>query len=227
MRFIEGMSLFVCRMMCIFEAVICPVRKRNHTRESDCLRVADSTAACWATLSVNVNSFAFTRSSLRFIQFAHDLRVNFLDWLWLYGWTRERIACLLLLKLSLAKKVLKFYFSRCWGWYFFLFFWSWDILFRGIWATEIDVGDFITDFLVWRQNPICFLPSISNWVFFLGCSPTIKQDGTNMWTGFSKSSHAVAVGRLNSITVIVSHCITLYHYSGITFRLLKSLKLFF
>ena len=48
----------------MFEAVICPVRKRNHTREADCLRVADSTAACWDTLTVSVNYFDLTRSSL-------------------------------------------------------------------------------------------------------------------------------------------------------------------
>ena len=44
------------------------------------------------------------------------------------------------------------------------------------------------DFLVWRQNPICFLPS-----FVLSCSPTIKQYDTNMWADFPNSSHAVAV----------------------------------
>ena len=61
-------------------------------------------------------------------------------------------------------------------------------------ATEIDVGDFfITDFQIWRQNPLCFLPSNSNCVFFLYCSPTIKQNETNRWAGFSKSTHAVAV----------------------------------
>ena len=109
----------------------------------------------------------------------------------LYGGTRERIAGLLLLRLRL-QKVLKFYFSWCRRWWYFfnLFFWSWNIRFWGIWATEINVRDFfITDFAVWRKNPICFLPSNSNWIFF----SQLQHNSKTRWHQCEQASPSPAV----------------------------------
>ena len=107
-----------------------------------------------STLSILQESVV-QRCELGFIQFAHNLRVNFLDWLWLHGWARERIACLLLFKLSLLKM-------------------SWSSI-----SVSVEDGTFLFSgpgtFVSEVFGQLKSMAETSIQVFFLGCSPTINR----------------------------------------------------